>query len=45
MTATYMRFLLAQHDRGLQMDVNNDQQLVVTRLEKQVLDVTEEDIC
>lgn len=42
---TDMSFLLADHDRSLEVDVDNNKQLVVARLEEQVLDVTEENIC
>jgi hypothetical protein len=38
-------FLLSYHDRGLEVDVKNDKQLVIAWLEKEVFDITEENIC
>ena len=40
-----MSFLLANHYRGLQVDVNNDQQFVVARLEEEVFDIAKENVC
>lgn len=39
-----MCFLLPNHDRRFQMNVYNDHKLLVTRLEKEVLDVSEQNI-
>jgi hypothetical protein len=40
-----MCFLLADKDRRLEMNVNDNKQLVVTRLEEEMFDVAEQDIC
>ena len=40
-----MGLLLANHDRGLEMNVKDDEQFVVTRLEEEMLDVAEQNIC
>lgn len=37
--------LLADHDRMLEVHVQDRDELLVTRLEEQVLDVAEEDVC
>ena len=42
---TYMSLLLANHDRSLQVNVHNDKKFMVARLEEQVLDIAEQDIC
>jgi hypothetical protein len=42
---TYVRLLLSYHDRSLEIDMNNDKQFMVTRLEEEMFDVTEEYIC
>jgi len=36
--------LSAQHDRCLQMDVDDDVHLVVTRLEEEMFDIAEKEI-
>ena len=40
-----MSFLLPYHDRCLEVNVDNDQQLVVAWLEEQVFDIAEQDVC
>ena len=40
-----MCLLLPNHDGGFEMDVKDNKEFMITRLEKQVLDVGEEDIC
>lgn len=42
--ATYICLLLAENDRRSQMHVNKHDELLLTRLEEQVLDVAEEDV-
>ena len=39
-----MSFLLPYHDRCLEVNVDNDQQLVVAWLEEQVFDIAEQDV-
>jgi hypothetical protein len=39
-----MCFLLSDHDRSSQMNVHNDHKFLVTRLEEEVLDVSEQNI-
>ena len=39
-----MGLLLADHDRGLEVDVDDHKQLMIARLEEQVLDVAEQNI-
>ena len=41
---TNMSFLFPDHDGRSEVDMNNDQKLVITGLEEQVLDVAEQDI-
>ena len=41
----HMGLLFANHDRGLEVNVDNDEKLVITRLEEQMLHVTEEYVC
>jgi hypothetical protein len=41
---TYEGLLLPNHDWGFEMQVDNNEQFVVTRLEKEVLDVSEQNI-
>ena len=43
--STHMRFFLANHDRCLEVNMNNHQQLVVARLEEQMSDIAEQDVC
>ena len=40
-----MSFLLSDHNKGLQVDVNNDQQFVVARLKEEVFDIAKENVC
>jgi hypothetical protein len=40
----YVSLFLANHDRRFQMYVKDHEKLMVTRLEEQVLDITEQDI-
>jgi hypothetical protein len=40
-----MGLLFANHDWGFEVDVDNDEKLVITRLEEQMLHVAKEDIC
>jgi hypothetical protein len=42
---THVSLLLADDDGRLEMNVDDDQKLVVTRLEEEVLDVVEQDVC
>ena len=41
----YLCFSFADHNWGLEVDVNDHQEFVIAWLEEQVLDVAEEDIC
>ena len=38
-------FLLADDDRTFEVNVNDDDELVVARLKKEMFDVAEEDVC
>ena len=38
---THMCLLFADHNRSLEMNVSDDEQLLVTRLEEQMFDVSE----
>lgn len=40
-----MRLFLANHDGRFQMDMDDDQKLLVTWLEEEMLDVAEEYVC
>ena len=40
-TPTHMCLLFSDHNGGLEMNVNDDEQLLVTRLEEQMFDVSE----
>ena len=41
MTPTHMYLLFSDHNRSLEMNVNDHEQLLVTRLEEQMFDVSE----
>jgi hypothetical protein len=41
---TYRGFLFANHDRRLEMNVYEHNELLVARLEEQVLDIAKQDI-
>lgn len=41
----HMCFLLADENGRLEVNVDDNQQLVVTRLEEQMFDIAEQDIC
>jgi len=43
--ATHQCLLLPNHDWCSEVQVDDDQQLVIARLEEEMLDVTEEDVC
>ena len=40
-----MCFFLPDHDRGLKVNVDNYEELMITWLEEEMLDVTEQDVC
>ena len=39
-----MGFLLANHDRGFEMNVDDDEQFMIAWLEEQMFDVAEKDV-
>ena len=45
MQPSHFGFLLANHDRRAEVDVDNDYEFVVAGLEEEVLDIAEEEVC
>ena len=40
-----MGLLLSDHNGCLEVDVDDDQELVITRLEEEMLDIAKQDVC